>query len=166
MNQAEPEDGGHASDPPRHQVTFEEIVAEWIAEGTVPQWPDATAPTAPTAPTSDASPVPPSPEVPVSELAGSTQATDPAAEASPEIEEHYVPPEPPPMPKIGMTASIGLALLGFGVVLLAMPSILGHNADLGLPLGLVLLALGLGWLVLRCWPSRVSDDDGDDGAVL
>jgi hypothetical protein len=39
----------------------------------------------------------------------------------------------------------------------------------GLPLGLVCLASGLGWLVLRLWPGPQfgsSDDDDDDGAVL
>jgi hypothetical protein len=70
------------------------------------------------------------------------------------------------MPRIGVTAAIGIALLGFGVVLLALPSLLGRNAELSLPLGLVSLALGLGWLVLRSWPSAGSDDEDDDGDVL
>jgi len=72
------------------------------------------------------------------------------------------------MPRIGVTAAIGIALLGFGgVVLLALPSLLGRNSELSLPLGLVSLALGLGWLVLRSWPAVANDDDEDDnGAVL
>jgi hypothetical protein len=69
------------------------------------------------------------------------------------------------MPRLGVTASIGLALLGFGVVMLVVPGILGTNSALALPLGLVSLALGLGWFVLRSWPA-VSDDDDDDGAVI
>jgi len=70
------------------------------------------------------------------------------------------------MPRIGVTAAIGIALLGFGVVLLALPSLLGRNSDLSLPLGLVSLALGLGWLVLRSWPAVADDDEDDNGAVL
>jgi hypothetical protein len=69
------------------------------------------------------------------------------------------------MPRLGVTASIGLALLGFGIVMLVVPGILGRNSALALPLGLVSLALGLGWFVLRSWPAE-SDDDEDDGAVI
>jgi len=147
-------------------VTFEEIIAGWVSEGTVPAWPGETPRPAP--PDADAEPAPPvapappaaTPPVPPPPPRVS-QVAEPAA-----AEEHFIPPDPPPMPRIGVTASIGLALLGFGIVLLALPGLLGHNSDLGLPLGLVSLALGLGWLVLRSWPAVSDDDDSDDGAVL
>jgi len=170
VNQAEPEDAGGAADGTGHVVTFDEIISGWIAEGTVPTWPDG---------------VPLDPETNVTNVTDVTVVPPPAAAPPPPppvprapapppapaevagVDEHFVPPDPPPMPRIGVTASIGLALLGFGIVLLALPAVLGQNSELGLPLGLVSLALGLGWLVLRSWPSVPAEDgDGDDGAVL
>jgi hypothetical protein len=165
VNQAEPEDAGRAADATGHGVSFEEIISGWIAEGTVPTWPDGVPhPTeAPeTAVTDETAVQPPAAVVPPPACAPVTPAQPPEVRA---FDEHFIPPDPPPMPRIGVTASIGLALLGFGIVLLALPAVLGSNSSLGLPLGLVSLALGLGWLVLRSWPS-VPDDGGDDGAVL
>lgn len=159
MNQAEPEDGGPTADSAGHETTFEEIVAEWVAEGTVPAWPEAGQPDTDQ---SEASDIPASDPVPPL----SPAPTPSSADYLVEFDEHFVPPEPPPMPRIGVTAAIGLVLLGFGIVLLVVPTVLGRAAELGLPLGLVSLALGLGWLVLRTWPSRAGRDDGDDGAVL
>lgn len=190
MNQAEPEDGGGAADSTRHVVTFEEIIAGWVAEGTVPCWPEAVPyppdgnevdravpsapPSAPPA-TGPAGPPNPPPAVPPPPRAAAPSIPAPAnpppvsrpPAPAPPPDEHFVPPDPPPMPRIGVTAAIGIALLGFGVVLLALPSLLGRNSELSLPLGLVSLALGLGWLVLRSWPAVANDDDEDDnGAVL
>ncbi len=54
-------------------------------------------------------------------------------------------------------------------MLLASPSWVGVPSVYGLPLGLLCLAAGLGWLVLRLWPARRQPGDGDgedDGAVL
>lgn len=71
------------------------------------------------------------------------------------------------MPHLGPPAAVGLALLSIGVVLLIAPEVFGLRDAAGLPLGLLALALGLGWLVLRSWPSEKADDGGDDnGAVL
>ncbi len=70
------------------------------------------------------------------------------------------------MPHLGPPAVVGLALLSIGVVLLVAPEVFGLRSTAGLPLGLLSLALGLGWLVLRAWPSEKTDDEDDDGAVL
>lgn len=161
MNQAEPEDVGRAADSARPSATFEAIVAEWIAEGTVPSWPDSAPPT----PASIIDGSTAGTEVPIIGSDVGRRPAPPTPAEDPGSDDHYVPPDPPPMPRIGVTAAIGLALLGLGIVLLAMPSVLGGQAEFGLPLGLVSLALGLGWLVLRSWPSA-RDDDPDDGAVL
>ena len=157
MNQAEPEDSGRTADAARHAATFEEIISGWVSEGTVPDWPGDLRPQSERSaealraePREACAPAAPAPPVPA---------------APPAPAEHYIPPDPPPMPRLGVTASIGLALLGFGVVMLVVPGILGTNSALALPLGLVSLALGLGWFVLRSWPA-VSDDDEDDGAVI
>jgi len=53
-----------------------------------------------------------------------------------------------------------------GVVLVSAPGWVGVSSTYGLPLGLLTLAAGLGWLVLRLWPTPPGPGDGDDGAVL
>jgi hypothetical protein len=160
VSQADPEDDGRAADSSADSATFDEIVAGWLAEGSVPPWPDETpadpsAPGAPSAPTQRPAPTEP--------LSIHRDVARPADD-----EDHYVPPEPPPLPRIRASTSVGLALLGLGLVLLVVPGLLGSGATLAFPLGLVSLAMGLGWLVLRSWPSKPSGDgDGtDDGAVL
>lgn len=130
--------------PPSGTDPFEAIVSGWRREGPVPEWPDDGSPAAPV-------PVP----------AAAAAPTAPAAE-----DDHFVPPEPPPIPRLGPPALIGLALLVLGVVLVAAPGWLGVSPVHGLPLGLLALAAGLGWLVLRLWPSPPGPGDGGNGAVV
>lgn len=118
---------------------FDGIVAGWRAEGQVPQWPD---------------PRPGEPDSP--EWGGPD-------------DDHYVPPEPPPMPRMGRPTAFCLLLLGIGLVLLVAPGLLGVGPAVGMTLGLLSLAGGLGWLVLRIWPRVPRPGDGhgeDDGAVV
>ena len=68
-------------------------------------------------------------------------------------DEHFVPPEPPPLPRIGAPAVVGLGLLGLGLLLLVAPWWIGVSETFAIPLGLLALASGLGWLVLRLWPA-------------
>lgn len=128
---------------------FDAIVAGWSADGPEPRWPDEAA-------------------------ARRARGDDPAAAAIdrgavPGGEDHFVPPEPPPLPRLGPPAIVGLAMLGLGVVLCVWPELIGIPNAYGVPLGLVMLAAGLGWLVLRLWPDPPPRGDGhgeDDGAVL
>jgi hypothetical protein len=85
-----------------------------------------------------------------------------------EDDDHFVPPEPPPLPRIGPPAAVGMVLIVLGIVLIATPRWVGVPEIYGVPLGLVSIASGLAWLVLRLWPDHSADDrdDGDDGAVL
>jgi hypothetical protein len=146
--------GGGGTEPSRADqsaAAFDDIVAGWNAEGRVPQWPA---------------------------LAEEPAAPTPTAQSTSELDEdhllladdaHFVPPEPPPLPRMGPLAVVGLALLGLGLLLLIAPAMVGVPAPLGVPLGLVALACGVGWLVLRLWsaPQPQGDGDGeDDGAVL
>ncbi len=82
--------------------------------------------------------------------------------------EHFVPPEPPPLPRIGLSSLLGLLLLIAGVVLLALPALVGGGlAGLGIVPGLLAMAAGLGWLVVGM--RRPSDDGGsghDEGGTL
>lgn len=68
------------------------------------------------------------------------------------------------MPPLGQAAAVGIALLGLGVLLVVAPDLLGLSEAAGLTLGLLTLAGGLGWLVLRSWTTDPPDDcDPDDG---
>lgn len=140
------EDGsGREPARPDGPDAFEAIVSGWHREGAVPRWPEGDR---------DADPLPPLP--------------DPAPQVRAE-EEHFVPPEPPPLPRLGPPAVVGLGLLLLGIVLCVAPNVVGVPSAYGLPLGLVALAAGLGWLVLRLWPDPPPRGDGDgedDGAVL
>jgi hypothetical protein len=148
--QPEPDDEGRPADAAQRSATFDEIVASWVDEGSVPSWPDEVATTTPEG------------EAPVQAPA---PAPAPAAVRRPEEEEHFIPSDPPPLPHLGPAAIVGLALLVLGIILAVTPQMVGLNETAGLPLGLLTLALGLGWLVLRSWPIEEPDDDGD-GAVL
>ena len=154
---------------------FDAIVSVWRHEGKVPEWPDKADHDGES---SDATSVPPTP-APAERLPDPTPVdpapvVDPAhvdpAPVDPALvdDEHFVPPEPPPLPRLGPPAFVGLGLIALGVVLLIVPGWIVRE-PYGLPLGLVCLASGLGWLVLRLWPgpdSRSDDDDDDDGAVI
>lgn len=81
-------------------------------------------------------------------------------------DEHFVPPEPPPLPRLGLSSMLGLALLVVGVVLLAVPGLLGGPVGLGIVPGLLAMTAGLGWLVFGLRRTREPGDGPDDGAVL
>ncbi|MCW0213264.1 MAG: hypothetical protein OJJ54_07885 [Pseudonocardia sp.] len=99
------------------------------------------------------------------------RARDPLP-AKDEEEDHFVPPEPPPLPAMGPPIVVGLVLIVLGLLLIVRPAWIGLGSTYGLPLGLLALAAGLGWLVLRLWNGggnahQTADGDGpDDGAVL
>ena len=117
---------------------FDAIVAGWRREGGVPCWPEDGEQTVPALPPA------PAPE-----------------------DEHFIPPEPPPLPRLGPPAIVGLVLLGLGLILVLVPGWVGVGPAYGLPLGLFTLAAGLGWLVLRLWPDPPNPPFGpDDGAAV
>ena len=147
-------------DAHRRVDDFDAIVAGWRRDGDVPAWPDE--PPAARAEPPAADPDPPAPPAPDQPPAVHRPPTGP--DATPE-DDHFVPPEPPPMPRIGPPAAVGLGLLLVGLLLVTTPGWLGVSSVYGLPLGLLTLAAGLGWLVLRLWPTPPDDED-DDGARL
>ncbi|ANY05113.1 hypothetical protein [Pseudonocardia sp. HH130630-07] len=140
---------------------FESIVAGWRDEGSVPDWPDPGESTGPTAHADPAAPA-----VQPGERPG--HRPGPAAEIDSD-EGHYHPPDPPPLPRPGPPAVVGGGLIVFGVLLCVAPSVLGVGGTWPLPLGLVLVAAGLTWLVLRLWTPDHGDDapdPDDDGSRI
>ncbi|MEQ3552230.1 hypothetical protein WIS52_17295 [Pseudonocardia nematodicida] len=138
---------------------FESIVSGWRSEGSVPDWPDARE----ARDARDASePAPPTVQP------GERPVHRPGPEAV-DDEDHYHPPEPPPLPRPGPPAVVGGGLIAFGLLLCIAPGVIGVGGVWPLPLGLVLMAAGLGWLVLRLWSSDPDDDrpdPDDDGSRL
>ena len=78
-------------------------------------------------------------------------------------DEHYEPPTPPPLPVPAPAALYALLLVAAGVLLIGVPSVLGLSDDVGLVLGVAVVAGGVAMLVARM---RDRSDDGDDGAVV
>jgi hypothetical protein len=143
---------------------FDAIVSAWRREGQVPEWPDDAERANGEVGSSPA--VRPEPAG-ADRAANEPPRVDPVpVDPAPVDDDHFVPPEPPPLPRLGPPALFGLGLIGLGLVLLVAPGLI-VSEPYGLPLGLVCLASGLGWLVLRLWPDPPDRDrDDDDGAVV
>lgn len=79
-----------------------------------------------------------------------------------EEDEHYVPPEPPPLPRLRPSTVFGILLMAIGVLLLAGPTVIGLEPRIATPLALVSLTAGIGWLLLRMrqGPPNSGRDDG------
>ncbi|GAA5167905.1 hypothetical protein GCM10023321_61210 [Pseudonocardia eucalypti] len=153
VTRPQPEEEGRPTHASGRPASFDDIVAGWVAEGTVPRWPDP--PAARQAAAEQPVDPPPAPSVcpPYDMLAG---------------QDHFVPPDPPPLPRMSFAAMAVLILVSAGIVLLAVHDTLRLDSAVCLPLGLVLISTGLGWLLLRCWPARTKPDaEGpDDGAIV
>lgn len=82
-------------------------------------------------------------------------------------DEHYVPPEPPPLPRLRPLTIVALVLILAAVVLLVLPGVIGLDARIGTPMALVALTCGGALLLLRIRRSPKEPDDGrDDGAQI
>lgn len=82
-------------------------------------------------------------------------------------DEHYVPPEPPPLPRLRPLTIVALVLIVAAVVLLVLPSVIGLDARIGTPIALVALTCGGAMLLLRVRKSpRYPNDGRGDGAQI
>jgi len=154
------------TDPEDVDATFAAIVADLRAEGV---FAEATAEAAEA--TEAADPPPPAPEKPAkpaepepsswrtggSEWDDVVLGDDPAEET-----EHYVPPEPPPLPRPGKGAFIVLLFFLVGLFLLIAPNLIGLSATVGTPLGILSLATAIALLLLRV---KQNPHDGDGAQV-
>lgn len=81
-------------------------------------------------------------------------------------EEHFVPPEPPPLPTPGPGGLLMMLLFGLGLLLLIAPGFIGLGSVVGTPLGLLLLAAGLGVIVLRGRENLPPGSDPENGSQV
>ena len=81
-------------------------------------------------------------------------------------EEHYVPPEPPPLPKLRPLTIVALVLIVVGVVLLIIPTLIGLDARIATPIALLSITSGGGMLLLRARHTPQDPDARDDGAQI
>lgn len=101
----------------------------------------------------------------------SYQPPEPAPRAEPpttDVDEgHYVPPDPPPLPRLALHRKLAwFGLLGCPLVLL-IGAVLGVEYPSWLALLMALAFIGGFVYLVATMPRRRNDDwDGDDGAVL
>lgn len=97
------------------------------------------------------------------ELAAFQQAQDELAAARAADTEHFVPPEPPPMPRLRRRTVGALALIVMGLVLVLFPALLPASFELIAVLG-ALLILGGGAMLATGIRRHHADDGWDDGS--
>lgn len=163
-------------------AAFAEIVADW-ADSDAPRWPQDPNDEGPSSgvglvtppqgqPEShperrddlfDVGPTAPGPHSPGHPVVPGQDSSVPERSSAPEpphdpSDEHFVPPEPPPLPRLGWSSLLGLLLLVAGVVLLALPAVVGGGfGGMGIVPGLLAMTAGLGWLVVGM--RRPGEDD-------
>ncbi|RKT82463.1 hypothetical protein SAMN05421805_12236 [Saccharopolyspora antimicrobica] len=146
----------NADGPEDIDAAFAEIVADLERDENFARWPDDDEPAA-------AGERPEAPPVAAGPTAAAPVESGPRDWAAPanEEDEHYVPPEPPPLPTPRPTTMAGIVVVVIGVLFALVPGLAGLSGTITLPLGLVLISGGIGWLLLRLrQPPRNSDDDG------
>jgi hypothetical protein len=79
-------------------------------------------------------------------------------------EDHYVPPAPPPLPRLAAPTIIAMAVLAVSILLLGLGGQFGLASQFTLVLGIGGLLLGGAILFSRLREHR--RDDGDDGAAI
>ncbi|RZQ63187.1 hypothetical protein [Amycolatopsis suaedae] len=158
--------GNGAGGPEDIDATFAEIVADLRREGvgTAPEksLPDDPVETAPV--TSSATGGWRGSD---SDWSATMFGDDPAEPGKPDDpDDHYVPPEPPPLPRPRKGAFVVLLFLVLGLLLLIAPSVIGLAAAIATPLGLLALAAGIALLLLRVKQGPPDGADPDNGAQV
>lgn len=144
-------------------AAFAEIVADLEREGVGRTLPDLNEPPGepdtPTAPT----PAQPRPAEPPQSWRGHDADWDWSWGTD---EEHYVPPDPPPLPKLRPLTIVSLVLIVIGVVLLIVPTLIGLDARIATPIALLSITCGGVMLLLRARQTPKDPTDRDDGAQI
>jgi hypothetical protein len=137
-------------------AAFREIVAHYDAPGGEPVWPAAEDGDGPAWPRAvvvrPASGAPPSGQPPQGE---------------PAEEEHWEPPPPPPAPRLAQVTRWALVGLGFGLLLLFGPTLIGIEHSTAVDtVAVVVITASTVVLVSRLRRGPPADDGWDDGAVV
>ncbi|KAA9158423.1 hypothetical protein FPZ12_022805 [Amycolatopsis acidicola] len=158
----------HGTDPEDVDATFAAIVADLRAEG-VGEFADEEPLDLPAEPKPErkAPPADPQPEPETSWRTGGPGWEDTVLGDEPaDDDEHYVPPEPPPLPRPGKGAFIVLLFFLIGLFLLIAPGLIGISASLGTPLGILSLATAIALLLLRVKQGPPDGADPSNGAQV
>ncbi|WP_414937372.1 hypothetical protein [Amycolatopsis sp. cmx-11-51] len=89
-----------------------------------------------------------------------------APTGSSDDEGHFVPPEPPPLPRPRKGAFIVLLFFVLGLLLLIAPNLIGMGTRLGTPLGILALATAIALLLLRVRQGPPPGADPHNGAQV
>jgi hypothetical protein len=81
----------------------------------------------------------------------------------PEIEEHFVPPAPPPLPRLSAMTICALVLIALSIAMLIFGDRLGLGYDFAFMVGIGGILVGAGMFVMKL---RAHPDEDDDGAIL
>lgn len=82
-------------------------------------------------------------------------------------DEHFVPPEPPPLPRPTGSMVIVALFFGVGLLLLIAPGVIGLATTVATPLGILALAAGLGFTLLHARDdNRPPGSDPSNGAQV
>jgi hypothetical protein len=153
-------------------AAFAEIVAGWEREGVGSQPPDLDEPAGDSSQPASGSDDRDGPSTPARQA-----SPPPAAWRGSDTEwdwswgtdeEHYVPPEPPPLPKLRPLTIVALVLVVVALVLLIVPGLIGLQPRIATPIALIALTSGGVMLLLRVrkTPKPPNDDGRADGAQI
>lgn len=135
-----PGERGPSDDTATDNVFDEIVTAGWSTESGVPRWP--------------------------AEQEAADAPEPGAGRAVPGDDDHFVPPEPPPLPTLRPRTIGGLVVLAVGVVVLLAPGVIGLAGSMSMLLGLLMLTGGFGWLALGLRSDPPPGSGWDDGAQL
>jgi hypothetical protein len=159
-------------------AAFAEIVAGWDRSPgeAVPRWPagedltDGADPAAAEEPTDPVAPPTPddqtgqSGEGPTEAVGELSVVLGPRDWEAPQVEEHFIPPEPPPLPRGSLITRLSWAAVLLGPAFLLLAGLFWRDvARLWLAVAVAAFVGGFAALVVRLPTHR---DDDDDGAVV
>ncbi|WP_431876637.1 hypothetical protein [Amycolatopsis sacchari] len=158
----------HGTDPEDVDATFAAIVADLRAEGVGEFLDEPVEPRPEKAERAEkAEKAPPAePEQPQWRTGGTAWDDTVLGDDPADDDEHYVPPEPPPLPRPGKGAFVVLLLFLIGLFLLIAPGLVGINATVGTPLGILALATAIALLLLRVKQGPPDGADPSNGAQV
>lgn len=160
-SQDQPHGDSSRHEPENIDAEFAKIVASF---DTAPDWPESKAPTGPVWPAGG--PVLNQPEQPYEPSLLDGLDTF-GAHLPDDTPEQFVPPTPPPFPKIPFAAILAVLAIVLGLVLFFDRGILPVSSSVSMLLGLVSVLGGAAALIMRLRPG--GEDEApppDDGAVV